>query len=149
MATTASSINSITAYNSSTPTNLQWTALATEAGRHIDMSGADGTKMILLVMGDSTDQANDVVYIGATDTDDSDTANYSAGKLNQMKVNLARITKASAQAKVRATGTTHLKYIQAIGPFETARFLDSDNQLNIAKGKTGSSSTFIAPILLP
>ena len=147
--TTAATVASITAYNSTTAKNIGWTALATEAGRHIDVSGLDATKMILLVKGDSTDQANDVIYIGATDTDDSDTANYSAGKLNQMKVNLAKVTKATAFAACRATGTTHLQHIYAIGPFETARFMDTDGYINIAKGKLGSTACHIAPILLP
>jgi hypothetical protein len=147
--TTASSIVSITAYNSSTPKGVQWVSLATEAGRHIDVNGVDSTKMILLVTADSTDQANDVIYIGCTDTDDSDTADYSAGKLNQMKVNCARVTKGTAYAKLRSTASTHLKSLYAIGPFETARFKDSDGYINIAKGKEGSSVTFICPILLP
>ena len=147
--TSEASVAAITAYNSSSAKGVQWLALATDAGQHINVKGVDATKMILLVTGDSTDQANDVIYIGASDTDASDTANYSAGQLGPMKVNLAKVVKATGYAVVRATGTTHLKHIYAIGPFETARHMDADGYINIAKGKLGSSSSFIAPILLP
>lgn len=146
--TTASSIVSLT-YNSTSGSQVQWVALATEAGRHIDMNDVDATKMILLVTGDSTDQTSDIFYLGCTDTDDSDTAPYSAGKLNQMKVSVGIVTKGTAYAHLRSTASTHLKHLTVIGPVEIARFLDSDGYLNIAKGRLGSSSTFIAPILLP
>lgn len=146
--TTATSVVKTT-YNSTGDAQIQWCALATEAGRHIDVRGLDGTKMILLVTGDSTDQTSDVFYIGCTDTDDSDTAPFSAGKQNQMKVSVGIVTAGTAYAKLRATGATHLKHLTVIGPFETARFKDSDGYINIAKGRLGSTSTFICPILLP
>lgn len=146
--TTASSIVSLT-YNSSTPSAIQWVALATEAGRHIDVSGVNATKMILLVTADSTDQAVDYIHIGETDTGDGTDAPYSAGELGALRVGCAKVTKGTAYAKLRSTASTHLKHVYALGPFETARFKDADGYINISKGKEGSSVTFIAPILLP
>jgi len=127
--TTATTVNSITAFNSSTPVALAWNDIATDAGTHIDVNGINATKMILLVA--------------------AATAPYSAGKLDALKVGCARVTKATAYAVLRSTGTTHLKHVYAIGPFETNRFKDSDGYINIAKGKLGSTKTLIAPIFLP
>lgn len=147
--TTASSVTAITAFNSSSPANVQWCALATEAGRHIDVSNVDAKKMILLVAADSTDQALDYIHIGETDTGDGTNPSYSAGELGALRVGCAKVTKGTAYAHLRSTATTHLKSLYVIGPFETARFKDSDGYINIAKGKEGSSATYIAPILLP
>ena len=146
--TTASSIVSLT-LGSSTPSGVQWCAIATDAGRHIDVNNVNATKMILLITGDSTDQANDGYYIGNTDTDASSTSPYSAGKQNQMKIFCAKVTKATAYAKLRATGATHLKHLYVAGPFEINRFKDTDGYINVSKVKLGSTTSFIAPILLP
>ena len=75
--------------------------------------------------------------------------NYSNSKLNRMKVKVAKAAKASDEASFRSTGSTRLMTINALGPFETARFKDTDGFINFTKAITGSTVAFVSAILLP
>jgi hypothetical protein len=148
MATTESSIIQTSA-GSSGNAKLKWSALATAAGRHIDVSGIAGDKMILLVAHESTVSAADYVYIGTCDSAVSATAPYSAGKLGRLKIEVSSANSGTEAAHFRTTGSTNLVSISALGPFETARFKDADGQINICKAITGSSTVYVVPIGLP
>jgi hypothetical protein len=141
-------------YNSSAPVQLNWRSFASgAANNYINVSGVEGSKLIILVASESTAvAAGTTFYLGASDsatTGSSYTKNYSASKLNRMKLKLAKAVKASAFASFRATGSTKLMAISVLGPFETARFQDTDGFINYQKAITGSTVAEIAAILLP
>ena len=140
-------------YNSSTPTNLRWRTFTTKGGWYADLNGAEGSKVIFLVAAESTAvSAGTTIYVGTSATADTRSAAaalYSGAGLNRMKLKVAKTTKASSYARFHATGSTKLMHIAVLGPFETARFKDSDGYLNIVKAKTGSTKACIAAILLP
>jgi hypothetical protein len=66
-----------------------------------------------------------------------------------MKLKQAKAAKASAYAKFRTTASTKLVTLSVLGPFETARFKDTDGYINFSKAITGSTVAQVAAILLP
>lgn len=141
-------------YNSSTPAQLSWLLMTSGgANNYIDVDGLDGSKIIFLVAHESTKvAAGSTIYIGTSDsaTTRSAAANlYSGAGLNRMKLKLAKATKGSAYAKFRTTATTRTVSMSVLGPFETARFKDSDGYIKFAKAITGSTTAHVAAILLP
>lgn len=140
-------------YNSSNAADIGWFTFATaSSGAYISVAGKDASKIVFLVGHESTAvSAGSTWYIGTSGTACSGTSDkvFSAGKLGRLKIKQAKYAKAKAQTKFRNTATTALMSISMLGPFETARFMTSDERIYIAKGKTGSTNCKLAAILLP
>jgi len=137
-------------YNSSTPVRLDWDAFTTNGNEYIDVNGKAGSKIILIVARQST-VIGTTFYIGTSDsatTRSAKAALFSAAGLNRMKMRTTIAVKAKAYTKFRSTHSTRLVTFDVLGPFETARFKDSDGHINFAKS-TGSTSTRVAAILVP
>jgi len=153
MAVAATTIHKLS-YNSSTPISLEWSSLATDENNvYLDVDGMDGSKVIFIVAHETTDvAAGTTILIGTSDsatTRSASAALFSAAGLNRMKLKLDKHAKATKYARFRSTGTTHLHVFDVLGPFETARFKDSDGHINVSKRITGSTLARIAAILLP
>jgi len=140
-------------YNSSTPADIAWNTIATAVPTYIDVKGRDGSKVIFLVASGSTvPNAGSTWYIGTSDTATTGTsfiASYSARKLGRLKIKQPKYVKAKAQSKFRSSGTTKLYVVSALGPFETARFKDTDGFIYLTKAKLGTTVAYVAAILLP
>jgi len=141
-------------YNSSSPANLGWNTIATDVPTYIDVKNKDGSKIIFLVAHETTQaaMAGTTWYLGTSDTATTGTSyniNFSARRKGRMKLKQGQYAKAKAQTKFRTTGTTHLVSIAILGPFETARFKDTDGYIYLTKAKTGSTIATVAAILLP
>ncbi len=102
-----------------TPGTTEGTEVDTSTGAYVDVGGEDASKLVLLVS--STDTASCYIEAGM----------YTAKGIGNLKI----------------SSTGELAYVA--GPFETARFKDSDGYINII-GDTGSNSNcHIQAILLP
>ena len=153
--TTATTIQKCTAH-STKGFHVQWRALTTALGHHLDLNNVDASKLILLVAHDSSKAAMaHYIAIGTSDSASSGAKGsthfypYSAAKIGPLKVGSSVTIKATAFTKMRATGSTDLMAVSVLGPFETARFKDSDGYMNIAKYAFGSTTAFVGAILLP
>jgi hypothetical protein len=141
-------------YNSSTPLQLKWNTFTSGgANNYVNVNGAEGSKVLFLIASESTKVAvGSTWYIGTSDsaTTRSASANlYSGAALNRMKLTQVLTTKGHAANAFRSSGSTRLVSITALGPFETARFKDSDGYINFAKAITGSSVGEVTAILIP
>jgi hypothetical protein len=144
-------------YNSSSPAQLAWTAIATaSANSYIDVgkiSNSKGGHVLFIMAGETTDNAAGTTWwMGTSGSACSGTSYarlYSGSKLGRMKGKVAQAAKATAYARFRTTGATHLVTMSVWGPFETARFKDSDGYINFSKGRLGSTVAHVAAILLP
>ena len=141
-------------YNSSSPTAIKWATFTSgSADNYFDLGGKDGDHVIFLVASESTKvAAGSTFYIGTSDsatTGSSYNKDFSNSKLNRMKVKIAKAAKASDQARMRSSGSTRLLTVNVLGPFETARFKDTDGYINYTKAITGSTIAYAAAILLP
>jgi hypothetical protein len=138
-------------YNSSTPVRLDWDAFTTGTNEYIDLDGKDASKVLILIARQST-IGGTTYYVGTSAsaaTGSSYTRQYSQSKLNRMKIGTSKAVKAKNYTRFRCSGTTHLVTIEVLGPFESARFKDTDGYINIAKAITGSTTAKIAAILVP
>ncbi len=138
-------------YNSTTPVRLNWDAFTTGTNEFIDVDGKDGSKVLLLVAREST-VAGTSYYIGASDsatTGSSHTNWYTGNSAGRIKIGTSIAAKANNYTRFRTSGTTKLVTIEVLGPFETARFKDTDGYVNFAKRKTGSTTCKVAAILIP
>jgi hypothetical protein len=150
MATTGSTIRKTTA-DSTKAVGIQWRALTTALGHHINLTGIDASKMILLVAHDSTTPTQSYIFVGTSDsaaTGSSYARPFSAAKLYRTKISSSKTLKATAYTKLRATNSTKLMKIVMLGPFETAKYKDSNGYIKYCKGKTGSTTCYVCPILL-
>ena len=130
---------------------------------YFDVSNVDASKLIILVAGNSTLEQN--LWIGTSDSRSSGGAPlggfkypYSAGNMGPMKIKSTATTRADPAAAIMDTivADTEVWDIRVFGPFETARFKDSDGYINVCRGKvtTGGASHSsdehkIAGILIP
>ena len=150
--TTATTIQKCTA-ESTKGFPLQWRILTTALGHHLNVKDVDASKMIILTARDSTKAAGtQYIWLGTSDSACSGTSQahpYSASKLHIKKIGSSKILKATAFTKLRASGSTILMCVNVLGPFETARYKDSDGYINISKGKLGSTTCWIGAILIP
>ena len=87
---------------------------------------------------------------------------YSAAKLGPMVIKTTVVADGNVRSIFKSTsatagaGDTEVLAVYAIGPFETARFKDSNGQINVARGITtaggashSSDAQYIAGILIP
>ena len=127
---------------------------------YFDMNGVDASKMVILMAGASTIVCG--LWIGTSDsrashnlaTKTSMQYPYSAGKHGRMKMlSTIEVVGASQNAFLSTkVADTETLTIFAAGPFETARFKDSDGYINVCRAKAGDQDTIeslICAILLP
>lgn len=159
MAAYTATINKMV-YNSSAGTTIHWSSFDSAANNLVfNVNGVDASKLIILVRQHSTLENN--LWIGTSDSRASHTSMhypFSASKLGRMKIKTTACSDADNRSVFRTTvaADTEVHCIMAYGPFETARFKDSDGYINICRGKvtTGAASHSsneqkIAGILIP
>ena len=142
---------------SSTPVTPTWSSLASNANNaYIDVKGAEGSKLILLV---SYNRSTDVgttagmIYVGCSASASSGSCwarTYSGrGTAWSRKRFHSVFPTTDVKEALQCTNAGHLA-ISAIGPFETARFKDSNGYIKICKGKGTSDAgdVKICPILI-
>ena len=147
-------------YNSSLGKDIDWSSFDSGANNIVfDVSDVPEGKMIILVANHST-LANHI-WIGTSDSRSSHTSMnypYSAYKLGRMKISDTVCGDANGRSKFQSTvaADTEVFGISVLGPFETARFKDSDGYINVCRGvaTTGAASNstdaqYIAGILIP
>jgi hypothetical protein len=140
-------------YNSTVSADIAWNTIATAVPTYFDVKAKDGSKIIFLVASGATKvAAGSTWYIGTSDTATTGTSftrNFSARGLPRIKIKQPKYAKAKAQTKFRSSGTTNLYVVSALGPFETARFKDTDGYIYLTKAKLGTTVAYVAAILLP
>jgi len=141
-----------------------WSSFASGANNiAFDVSGKDASKLLILVAGHSTLPCR--IFVGTSDSRSSHTSMsypYSAAKLGRVVIKTTVVGDGHARSIFKSTnssagaGDTEVFAIYAIGPFETARFKDSDGKINICRGITtaggashSSDAQYIAGILIP
>jgi len=140
---------------SSTPVTLTWSSLASNANNaYIDVKGAEGSKLILLVSyNNSTDVGTTcgMIYVGCSASASSGScwARTYSGRGTAWSRKRFHSVFPTTDVKEALASTAHLA-ISAIGPFETARFKDSNGYIKICKGKGTSDAgdVKICPILI-
>ena len=147
-------------YNSSNAAIIKWSSFSSGANNiAIDVDGKDASKMLILIAANST--LNNKWWVGTSDSRSSHTSMsypYTAAGIGRMKIQTTLVGDAQKQSKFRTTvaADTEVFAIFAIGPFETARFKDSNGQINVARGKLtagaashSSDTHYISAILIP
>jgi hypothetical protein len=149
--------------NTSVARSIVWSSFASGANNIVfPVKSKDASKMIILVASNST--LINSYWIGTSDSRSSG-ANaagsaypYSASKLGRMQIKTTIAAKGAVRSKFRTTvaADTEVYAVFALGPFETARFKDSDGYINVARGKLtaglashSSDTHYIAAILIP
>ena len=147
-------------YNSSNMVDIDWSSFDSGANNiAFDMDGYDGSKVIILVADHST--LTNTIWVGTSDSRSSHTSMsypYSAHLLGRMKLKDTICGDANKRSRFRSTvaADTEVFGISVLGPFETARFKDSDGYINVCRGITAaggashsSNEQYIAAILIP
>jgi len=147
-------------YNTSNAYDVDWSSFASGANNiAFDMDGVDGGKMIILVAHNST-LANSF-WVGTSDSRSSHTSMaypYSAYKIGRVNIKTTACADGNVKSKFRTTvaADTEVLGLSVIGPFETARFKDSDGYINVCRGvqtagaaSHSSDTHWIAGILIP
>lgn len=149
-------------YNSSTPVHVKWSSFASAANNIVfNCKNKDASKLVILAAGMSTLER--ILYVGTSDSRSSGAKAsgfyypFTAAKLGRMKIRTTAVSDAHRAVKfLSTTGDTEVFGIIVYGPFETARFKDSDGYINVCRGvntaggASNSSDTFwIAGILIP
>ena len=159
MAVSKSTINTAPGFNSSAYTPILWSSFDSGANDvYFDMNGVQSNKLIVLWMGHSTLLSQ--IWVGTSDSRSSQTSKVypgSASKLGPLKVRTTLETDGHARSKFQSTvaADTEVFAIYMAGPFEPARFADSQGFIKVARGVTtggasGSSDELhIAGILVP
>ena len=161
MAVHKSTINSAPGYNSSVAKSILWSSFDSGANNlYFDVKSVNATKMVILVAGHST--LENVIWIGTSDSRSSQTSKsypYSLSKLGPLKILSTGVsTDGDPASKFRSTvvADSEVWKIMLLGPFETARFADSNGYIKVCRGKVtvgkashSSNEQQIAAILLP
>ena len=165
MAAHKSTLNKLVGYNSSIPVPLQWSSFdSADNNCYFDVNGVNADKMIILGMGHSTLYCQ--WYIGTSDSRSSGGGGlgtkaypFTAGRLGRLRLRNSTIAPdGQARSKFQSTIAldTHVFAIYALGPFETARFKDSNGRIHVCRGVTSvggvsqsSNEQHICAILLP
>lgn len=147
-------------YNTSNAYDVDWSSFDSGANNIVfDVDGVDAGKMIILIAHHSTLQG--VFWVGTSDSRSSHTSMsypYSAAKLGRVQIKTTMCADGNDRSKFLSTvaADTEVFGISVIGPFETARFKDSNGQINVCRGVNtagnASHSTdaqYIAGILIP
>ena len=147
-------------YNSSNAAIIKWSSFDSGANNvAIDVDGKDASKILILIAANTT--LNNKWWVGTSDSRSSHTSMaypYSAAGLGRMKIQTTLVVDGQAQSKFLSTvaADTEVFGIFALGPFETARFKDSNGQINVARGvltagaaSHSSDEHFVSAILIP
>lgn len=135
---------------------IKWSSLASADNNvYVDANGKDMSKMIILIANTcSTDVGTTAgyFYIGTSDSATSGTSynkTYSGG-IRRLKLKTEPPTTDVKEGLQMSTALAHLS-ISAFGPFESARFKDSDGYINICKvkGTSDLGRVKVAVLLLP
>ena len=113
----------LTTMNSSVPGNPTMAAVSTGTGIYIDCSNIDASKMILVVTRTASG-TNAASAANITIEDGDSKQGFSAYKLGDLKIALSSIPHSTKPTAVELN-------CQFIGPFETARFKDSDGHIKV------------------
>lgn len=135
---------------------IKWSSLASGANNvYVDVNGKDVSKMIMLVMNrNSTDIGTTAgyLYIGTSDSATSGTSynkTYSGG-IKRLRLKTEPPTTDAKEGNTASSAAAHIA-ISAFGPFEAARFKDSDGYINVckAKGTSDLGRVKVAFLFLP
>ena len=125
MARTAVTVLKLTTANSSVSAIPTMTILASNTGAYIDCKNIDASRMIL-VFNRTVSGTNAASAENITIEDGDSKAGYSAYKLGDLKIAIASNGRATLPTAANvACGCVF------VGPFETARFKDSDGHIKI------------------
>lgn len=128
---------------------LNWTSIKPTSNCYFDMNGIDASKAILLVAHASTKAASGAqyVYIGSSSTaDDASTKlKYSGGQRDKFS-----LTTGDSYFVIPAAdaGTTGKQAVTILGPFETAKYKDTDGHINMCVLTSGSTGTLVSMIAI-
>jgi len=162
MAAHVSTIN-LACGHTSDYTPILWSSFDSGANNVVfNVKGVDASKMVILLAGHST--LINSIWIGTSDSRSSGAKvsgaayPFSAAKLGRMNIKTTVEIDGAARSKFRSTvaADTEVFCIYSFGPFETARFKDSDGYINVCRGKTAgggasnsSDEQHIAALLIP
>jgi hypothetical protein len=143
--------------------SIIWSSFSSGANSVVfNVKAKDASKMLILVGSNST--LINSYWIGTSDSrssgakDPSAAYPYSASKLGRMQIKTTIAAKGALRSRFRTTvaADTEVYCVFALGPFETARFKDSDGYINVTRGKLtaglashSSDMHYIAAILIP
>ena len=143
---------------------IKWSSFDSGANdMYFDVSNVDASKLLILIAGHSTIPSR--WWIGTSDSRSSGAGGlgtkaypYSAAKQGRMLLQTTLEVLAQPEGKFMSTvvADTEVWGIFALGPFETARFKDSDGRIHLTRGVTtaggdsiGSEEQHACAILLP
>ena len=129
---------------------LKWNLMKPSSGCYLDVNHLPATgKVILVYAYTSTNCTDQYLYIGSSSTADSADTKllYSAGSLGPMKVLCSTGTDTSFNADSEFGGSGQWSF-GVIGPFETARVVDTDGHINVGIWTSGSSVARVAAVFV-
>lgn len=149
--------------NSTDYAAIQWSSFDSAANNIVfNCNSVDASKLLILVAAHST--LDNRIWIGCSDSISSGARGstfaypYSGYRLGRMMIKTTLEVDGATRSKFKSTValSSEVFAIYALGPFETARFKDSDGYINVSRGVTtvgaASHSTdtqWIAGILIP
>jgi len=141
------------ASGTSSPLRAMWTTLASGANNvYVDVNNVDGSKLILLVMGNNSTNITATCgkfYIGTSDsaaTGSTFAYPYSGAMLRRLQIQSTK----SADTDARFPSTGGDPQLTILGPFETARFKSSAGYIKFCKRKSAGDAAdyYVCPILI-
>ena len=143
-----------------TATKIGWSSLASGANNtYFDMRGVAGDKAILLVASlnataMTATSTGAQFWIGSSNSaasGGSGVYNYSARRRKRMKVSVYSSNGNADIFNLSPSTAAGLISIGILGPFETARFKDSDGQIQMCKKKnaTDNADVKVAMVMIP
>jgi hypothetical protein len=153
MAVAASTI--VQTLGTTAPAIINWSSLASGANNvYFDVNGKATGKVIFLVTSINSTSVGTTAgyfYFGASSSASSGSSvPYSGTKLGRIKVRVAPPTTLAKEGVTASTAAAGIS-VSVFGPYESARFKDSDGYINVckAKGADDAGEVKIAAILLP
>lgn len=151
--------------NSTDYAQIKWSSFDSAANNIVfpTKGNVDASRMLILLAAHST--LDNRIWIGTSDSRSSAAKNTaafvypgSAAKLGRMMIKTTKEVDGATRSKFLSTvaADTEVFAIYALGPFETARFADSDGYINVCRGITtvgaashSSDAQWIAAIQIP
>ena len=136
---------------------IEWSTLSSGANNtYFDVNGKDGSNMLILfasLCSTGTGTTGGLFYLGASDSSDAGTTGdhtFSARALGRMAISAQPPTTAAKEALSGSTTLAKIA-ISVAGPFETARFKDSDGYIQLSKRKSATDAidNRVAAIYIP
>ena len=144
---------------------ISWSSFDSGANNvYFDVNDVDASKLLILVAAHSTLPCR--IWVGTSDSRSSHTSMaypfWPNQGLGRFVVKTAAVSDGHARSIFKSTsatagaGDTEVLAVYALGPFETARFKDSDGYINVCRGITtaggashSSDAQYIAGVLIP